>query len=164
MAGCVHLIIVSFQIPGRVIKRSLIRLGLTKMRFSLAVVVVVMGIGASGLAQMSQQTNNNGVLRVKPSPPEKAPRSIAPKMAKPATSSSANAKDLQTLEHQGGRVAAATSRPSGTTKPAKASALKPVKDKPTPPINFTGTNINKTRPSQGSDPFKGRVRQKSYHQ
>ncbi len=133
------------------------------MRFSLVIAVVVVGISASGLAQMSQQTNNNGVLRVKPSPPEKAPRSIAPKMAKPATSSSANAKDLQTLEHQGGRVAA-TPRSGRTGKPAKASALKPVKDKPTPPINFTGTNVNKTRPSQGSDPFKGRVRQKSYHQ
>ena len=133
------------------------------MRFPLAVAIIVMGISAAGLAQLTSQTNNTGNLRVKRSPPEKAPRSIVPKTTKSGSSSAANAKDLQTLEHQSSRVAG-SSRTDVKKTPAKASALKPVKDQPTPPINIGGTGGSKTRSTQGSDPYKGRLRQKHVHQ
>ena len=130
------------------------------MRFSLAVAVVVAGVTVSGLAQQS-----DNAFKVKRSPPEKAAKPIATpvgKMPHSATSSSANSKDLQTLENQNKKMAA--SRPAGTK--GKAAALKPVKDKPNPPINFTGTGGSKTSGmnNQGPNPYKGRLRQKHTHQ
>ena len=131
------------------------------MRFSLAVVVVMLGVSLSGMAQQS------GTFRVKKSPPEKAAKSSAPvgKTAKSATASSANAKDLQTIERQTAKTTTSP-RAAGTKAPAKASALKPVKDKPNPPINFGGTGGTKSpgTTSQGSNPYKGRLKQKHSHQ
>jgi hypothetical protein len=132
------------------------------MRFSLAVAVVVAGISVSGLAQQSS------TFKVKSSPPEKAAKPITPpagKTARSATSSSANAKDLQTIENQTKKTVA-PSRAAGTKTPGKAAALKPVKNKPNPPINFSGTSGSKTpgTTNQGSNPYKGRLRQKHAHQ
>jgi hypothetical protein len=131
------------------------------MRFLWAVAVVVVGISVSGLAQHS------GTFKVKPSAPEKAPKKSAPigKTAGPATASTASAKELQTLERQ---TAKTTAPPRAAVKktPAKAGALKPVKDKPSPPINFSGANGAKgpKTTTQSSNPYKGRLRQKHSHQ
>jgi hypothetical protein len=131
------------------------------MRFPLAVTVVVVGISVSGLAQQ------NGTLKVKRSAPEKTTKHSAPmgKTASAATSTSANARDLQTLEHQTAKTTAPP-RAVGKKAPAKASALKPVKDKPSPPINFGGTGGAKgsRTTSQSPNPYKGRLRQKHTHQ
>jgi hypothetical protein len=130
------------------------------MRFSLAVAVVLVGISVGGLAQQ------NNTFKVKRSAPEKALKS-APigKTAGPATGTAANSKELQTLEHQTAK-ASAPSRSAGKRTPGTASALKPVKDKPNPPINFGGTGGGKSAGStkQGSNPYAGRLKQKGAHQ
>jgi hypothetical protein len=130
------------------------------MRFSLAIAVVLVGISVSGLAQQSD------TFKVKRSAPEKAPKKSAPigKTASPATASANNSKNLQNLEHQAAR-SSASSRSAGKKTPGSA-ALKPVKDKPNPPINFGGTGRGKGAgmTNQGSNPYKGRLKQKHAHQ
>jgi len=135
-----------------------------KMRFSLAVVVVFVGIGVSGLAQQ------NNTFKVKHSTPEKAPKASAPmgKTAGPATPSSANAKNLQAIERQTAKTTASSGsagKPSGSAG-KKPPALKPVKEKPNPPINFSGTGGGKSAgtTNPGSNSHKGRVRQKHTRQ
>src|SRR5271166_5110377 len=102
MVGSVHL-----NIGGSKFRRR--ELGILKMRFSLAVAVVLVGISVSGLAQQ------NNTFRVKHSAPERAPKKSAPlgkTAVSPATASSANSKDLQNLERQTVR-ASAPSRSAG---------------------------------------------------
>ena len=148
MAGCVHLKI------GSSGSRNVFRAGGLKMRFALAVAVVLAGISVSGLAQQT--------FKVKRSAPEKAARKSAPagKTASPIASSSTS-KELQTLERQTAKTAAA-SRSAGKRTPGTGSALKPVKDKSNPPINFGGTGGGKGggTSNQGSNPYKGRLKQK----
>jgi len=131
------------------------------MRFSLAVAVVVVGMSVIGLAQQS------GTFKVKKTPPEKAPKSTVPigKTPKVASSSTASTKELQAIERQTAKTTA-PHRAATTKTPAKASTLKPVKDKPNPPINFSGTSGGKgaRTSNQGSNPYKGRLRQKHSHQ
>jgi hypothetical protein len=141
------------------------------MRFSLAVVVVFVGIGVSGLAQQ------NNTFKVKHPAPEKAPKASVPmgKTAAPATASAANAKNLQAVEHETAKTTASSGsagKPSGSAgKPSgsagkKPPALKPVKDKPNPPINFAGTGGGKSAgtTNPGSNSHKGRLRQKHTRQ
>lgn len=130
------------------------------MRFSLAVAVVLAGISVCGLAQQDQ------TFKVKRSPPEKATKPISAPIAKtasPAASSSATSKDLQTLEHQ---TAKASAPPRSAAKRTSATALKPVKDKPNPPINFGGTGGSKSvgMTNGSSNPYKGRLKQRHSHQ
>jgi hypothetical protein len=122
------------------------------MRFSLAVAVVLMGISVSGLAQQSNE------FKVKHSTPEKVKQSAALPVGNttgPGTPS-ANAKDLQALEHQAAGKSASSQAGGKKTAPA----LKPVKDQPNPKINFSTPGGAKKSGliSQGSDPYKGRVR------
>src|ERR1700674_1134037 len=153
MAGCVHLKIKtgSSKLPERIPGR-----GLKKMRFSLAVAVVVAGISVSGLAQQT--------FKVKRSAPEKAARKSAPvgKTASPIASSSTS-KELQTLERQTAKTSA-SSRSAGKRTPGAGSGLKPVKDKSNPPINFGGSGGGGGKgggtSNQGSNPYKGRLKQK----
>jgi len=125
------------------------------MRFSLAVAVVLVGISVSGLAQQ------NDTFKVKRSAPEKAPKKSAPigTTASPAAAAGANSKQLESLERQSARGSA----PSRAAKKGSPSALKPVKDKPNPPINFGGAGGGKNAgmANQGPNPYKGRLRQKS---
>jgi hypothetical protein len=124
------------------------------LNLPLVIVVVLLGFCVIGSAQQTD------TFKVKKLPPEKAPRTIVPtgKAAGSATASSANAKDLQTLEHQ----TAHTTKPTGSTSSKKTGpALKPVKDKPNPPINFGGTSAKSTgMTNQSSNPYRGRLRQK----
>jgi len=130
------------------------------MRFLLAVAVVLVGISVSGLAQQ------NNTFRVKHSAPEKAPKKSAPigkTTVSPGTATAANSKDLQNLERQSVK-ASAPSRSAGK-RPGTASALKPVKDQPNPPINFGRTGGGKSAGlAKQPDPYKGRVKQKHGHQ
>jgi len=138
------------------------------MRFSLAVAVLVAGISVSGVAQQ------NDPFRVKPSAPEKAPKSNASiaKIASPATASSSTSKDLQNLEHQTAK-ASAPPRSAGKKTPETAPALALAKDKPNPPINFGGTGgKSAAKPAaktagmtnQSANPLAGRLKQKHAHQ
>src|SRR5260370_2138038 len=157
MAGCVRLRIGGSKFRSR---------GLN-MRFSVGVEVVLASMTVNGLAQKS----GNGTSRVKPShSAAKAPKKMsAPigKTASPATASTANAKDLQTLERQAAK-SSAPSRSAGKRTPGMAPALKPAKekDKPNPPINFHGTGGSKSpgTTNQGTNPYQERPRQKHAHQ
>jgi hypothetical protein len=121
------------------------------MRSWLAIGTLLVGISASGLAQQ------NGSFKIKPSAPEK-PAKTAPigKIGSSNSASDANAKALKNTENQSGKGLASKS-------PAQKSAtLKPVKDKPNPPINFNGASGGKGTGAahQSSDPYRGRLRQK----
>lgn len=137
------------------------RIGVLKMRFSWMTLVALVGISVSGLAQQ------NNTFRVKRSAPEKAPKQAAPiaKTAGPASSSAATSKDLNNIEHQTAK-ASAPSKSAGKRTPGSAGALKPIKDKPNPPIKFGGAGGGKSpgMTNQGSNPYKGRLRQKHARQ
>jgi len=140
-------------------------MGSSKMRFSLAVVVVLAGIGVSGLAQQ------DSTFKVKHSAPEKAPKATVPvgKTPGPATASAANARNLQAIEHETGKTTATSGtagKPSGSAGKKTVPALKPVTEKPNPPIDFSGTGGKKSAgtASPASNPLKGRLRQKDARQ
>jgi hypothetical protein len=129
------------------------------MRFSLAVAVVVVGISISGLAQQNAR-------KAKPSATEKAPRSVALPDKLPATSSTATANQLKAIEQQTARTPA-TSQSASKKTSAKALPVKPLRDKPAPPMNFGGTGGGKTigMTGHGANSYNGRLKQKgSGHQ
>jgi len=136
------------EVPERIPDRGL------KMRFSLAVAVVLVGISVSGLAQQT--------FKAKRSAPEKAARKSAPvgKTASPVASNSTS-KELQTLERQTAKTSA-SSRTAGKRTPGTGSGLKPVRDKSNPPINFGGSGVGKSAGTggQSTNPYKGRLKQK----
>ncbi|MFY9906549.1 MAG: hypothetical protein WBX02_09785 [Terriglobales bacterium] len=125
------------------------------MRFSWAVAVLVAGLSVSVLAQQAP-------YKVKPSHEDKPAKSSAPvvKTGGVETASAENAKSLQNIEHESGK--GATSSRAAGKKPA---ALKPIKDKPNPPMNFGTTSgvKNAGKSTAGSSAYKGRVRSKGGH-
>ena len=132
-------------------------LRITKLKL-LLIALVLLGFCVVGAAQQAD------TYRVKKSPPDKAPKKIAPVGKAPGstTASSANAKDLQTIERQ----SAHTAKPAGSaSKRTTGATFKPAKDKPNPPIDFSGTSAkNPGLTNQGSNPYRGRLRQKHSHQ
>lgn len=125
-----------------------------KTRFCLAVAVALLVISVSGMAQQK--------IRVKHTPPDKTARkTVAPIGKTPGTglSTNANSKDLQALERQ---TAKSSAPRSGGKKTPGAAAMKPIKDKPNPPINLGGGGgANASGLSrQNSNPYKGRLKQK----
>jgi hypothetical protein len=126
------------------------------MRFSLAVAVALVGMSLSGWAQQ------NSTLKVKHSnEATKAPKSaLMVKTTASPTASTPASMELQRMERQNAS-SAATTRSAGP-RTGKGPALKPAKDKPNPPINFGGTGGSKRAgmSSHGSNPYKGRLKQK----
>jgi hypothetical protein len=128
---------------------------MTGMRFSLAVAVIVVGAGVSGLAQKN-------TYDAKPSDPLHVKQSslLPAGKAGVGSSSAANARDLDAVQRQ----AAANSRAS-SAKASKVSSstskLTPIKEKSNPPIKFGAAGGAKSSglTSQGADPYKGRVKQ-----
>jgi hypothetical protein len=119
------------------------------MRFRLAIAVVLAAMTVSGWAQQ----NNAFKVRVTHEKPAKQ----SPPMTKKAagnTASGGDAKALQNIERESVKGSAR----SANKKPA---TLKPVKDKPNPPMNFNGTGGAKSagRGVQSSS-YKGRLKQK----
>jgi cytoskeletal protein RodZ len=149
MAARVHLTASSLKFGIMVLRAE----DQKKMRLSLAVAVVLVGISVSGWAQQ----NNHFKVRVTHEKPAKQSASLT-KQSTGNTAASADAKALQNVERQ----SAKGSGHSAATK--KAPALKPVKDKPNPPVNFNGTGGGGVkgggRASTGSNPYKGRLKQK----
>ena len=123
------------------------------MRFSLAVAVVLVGMSLSGWAQQN-------TFKVKPAP-TKAPKSapIGKTAASPTASTSAS-KELQNVERQSAK-SPASARSAGP-RTGKGPALKPARNKPNPPINFNGTGGGKgaRTTNHGSNPYKGRLKEK----
>jgi hypothetical protein len=124
------------------------------MRSAFAVATLLVGFSVFGAAQQQQ----HDAYKVKHTNPEKAPKkSNVPIKGAGKTTSSANAKDLKSLEHQ-------SAKSSGPSKSAgkKSPQLKSVKDKPNPPINFgsKGAGKNAGLTKQAPNPYKGRLKQK----
>jgi hypothetical protein len=96
--------------------------------------------------------------RVKHSPAERTHSAKSVAVAKaPPTSSDAT---LKRLEQQSSKVTAA---PRAKRTPG-AAGLKPDKPKATPPINFSGSGAKGAgMTNQGTNPYKGRLRQKGAH-
>ncbi|MGA7560447.1 MAG: hypothetical protein WBW01_05320 [Terriglobales bacterium] len=127
--------------------------GQKKIRFSLAVAVVLAGISVSGWAQQ----NNQFKVRATHEKPAKQSAPLMKAQSAGNTNASADAKALQNVERQSGKGAAH----SAATK--KAPALKPVKDKANPPMNFNGTGgggIKGGGRGAQANPYKGRLKQK----
>ena len=128
------------------------------MRFPLAVSVIVVGISVSGLAQQ------NNKFKTKPPATAKAPKSAVPLpigKTTGATTASSNARDLQAIERQSTK----TSAPPRSAAPKGSAALKPIKDKPNPPINFNGNSSGGKSAgmiNQSSNPYKGRLKKKGH--
>lgn len=123
-----------------------------KVAFYSAVALVTLTVTVSGLAQQNNQ------FKVKPSHSDKVKQS-APLPIGKATGpgASANAKDLQAVEHQAAAKPAAAPKAAAKTK---APAVTLEKDQPNPKINFnaSGAPKNAGMINQGADPYKGRVR------
>src|ERR1700722_11191646 len=129
------------------------------MRVLLAAAVLLMGISVSGLAQ---QTSTFKVKRSAPAKEKKSAPIAVGKTTGAGTASASNSKDLQAVE----RETAKTPASSRSARKKTCAALQPGKDKPNPPINFGGNGGAKGpgTVSQGSNPYKGRVKQKHSHQ
>jgi hypothetical protein len=138
-----------------------------KMKFSFAVAVVLAGISVNGLAQQENTFKAKPAHSAAKAPKKSAP--IGKTAASPATASAATSKELQNLENQTAK-SSAPSGAAGKKTPGTAPALKPAKDKPTPPINFGGTGggkragMTKQGTNQGANPYQGRLRQKKTHE
>lgn len=122
------------------------------MRFSLAIAVLLVGLSASGMAEQQK-------FKVKRTPPDKTKKATVPAPRSGVGSSGgANSKDLQALEHQTAKSSAP--RTAGK-KSAGAAAIKPIKDKPNPPINLgSGGGASGGGAARGGNPYKGRLKQK----
>jgi hypothetical protein len=126
------------------------------MKFSLAVAIALVGMNLSGWAQQ------NNTFKVKPAA-TKAPKSapMVKTTASPTASTSAS-KELQSVERQSAK-SPASARSGGPKTTGKNPALKPARSKPNPPINFGGTGGGKRAgTNQGSNPYKGRLKQKGH--
>ncbi len=130
------------------------------MRFLLAVAVALVSISMTSAAQQNNsfKTQPNDSFKVKHIPDKGAKKTSVPTGKAPTKStSSTNAKDLKSLEHQ---TARSTAAPRSGGK--KSAQLKQVKDKPNPPMNFgaKGGGKNAGLTKQASNPYKGRLKQK----
>jgi hypothetical protein len=134
------------------------------MKYSFAAAAVLFGFSISAFAQQSAQYGSVP-HKVKPSTTQKPVKStaVAPtgKSAGAGTSSAANAKDLQAIEHQGAKTSA--HRSAGKKGPGAGAAIKPVKEKPNAPINFGGNGGKAGLSNQSSNPYRGRLKQKGAH-
>ncbi|MFZ0685084.1 MAG: hypothetical protein WAM89_06030 [Terriglobales bacterium] len=128
-----------------------------KTRFLGALAVALVGMSAAGLAQ-----NNGSTFKVKSTPTKERKSAALPLPKSTASAATSNAKSLQAAEHQSIRVHGAPKTAAKKSGPA----LKPVKDKANPPINFGGSGGGKVSgtTNQAANPYKGRVRQKHAHQ
>jgi LAS superfamily LD-carboxypeptidase LdcB len=122
------------------------------MKRWLAVAVVLVSFSVGAAAQQ------NNTFKVRPVHPEKAPKKAAPidNGGSSKAGASATSKSLRSLEHQTAKAAG----PSRSA-PKKSPALKPVKEKANPPINFGakgGKGMGMT--NQGSNSYQGRLKQK----
>jgi hypothetical protein len=147
-------------------KRSLMTTALmtTAMTATLAA-TALLGLSCSAFAQQGS-THNGGTYKVKSSAPPKAAKStpIAP-AGKNAGPTATNAKSLQSIEHQTNKSTGPAHSPAAGKK-AGAGTIKPVKDKPNTPMNFNGSGSGKSAgmTSQAANPYKGRLKQKTYSQ
>jgi ABC-type sugar transport system substrate-binding protein len=113
---------------------------------------------------LSGWAQQDSTFKVKhPNEAKKAPKSapVVKTTASPTASTSAS-KELQSVERQSAKPPAGA-RSGGPRTTGKGPALKPARSKTNPPINFGGTGGGKRAgTNQGSNPYKGRLRQKGH--
>jgi hypothetical protein len=116
----------------------------------LLVFAAVIGSSVCGMAQ--QQSN---LYKLGHPPHEKDVKS-AP-MTKPANVGAASSRNLQSIERENSKTTVAAK-----SKPAPVAKVKPIKDKPTPPINFgeAGGAKKAGTVAQAPNPLQGRLKQK----
>jgi len=123
------------------------------MRFWFPLPLLIVGISLGGWAQTAKppKVRSSNEFKVNN---DARPRS-APAVA--LAKGSPSDRDLHSIEQE--RPKGETSR-SSTKVPA--ALLKPKKDPPNPKINFKGTSSGKNAGlnRQGSNPYKGRLKQK----
>jgi hypothetical protein len=130
------------------------------MHIGIKLALLGIAIGLAGLVQAQ-----SAPFRVKPSDvdatvkdPSKDLRETRTPGITPRNHASPTSKNLQNIERE-----TAKKTPSG---PKKASAVKPVKDTPSPKININGGSGQKAVVAQNrpaSNPYKGRMKQKGTH-
>ena len=123
------------------------------MRLSLVVAALLVGLSATGVAQQQK-------FKVKHTPPDKTRKTTVPALkSSVGNSGGANSKDLQALEHQ---TAKSSAPRNAGKKSSGAAAIKPIKDKPNPPINLGsgGSASGGGGGRAGGNPYKGRLKQK----
>jgi hypothetical protein len=129
------------------------------MRFA-SVAILVLGLSVSSF---SQQSSSYKVKRSAPDkkPPKSSVTAPVGKSSSAGTATTSNARDLQMIEHQTAKTSG-PSHPVKTTAPKGAGAIKPVQDKPNPPMNFNGTGgKNAGLTNRSANPYRGRLKQKS---
>jgi len=154
MAGCVHLTAGNLKfgaIRDNFGTMSLRAEDQNKMRFWLAVAIVSVGMSVSGWAQQKNQFK----VRATHEKPAKQAAPLTKATSGGNTAASADAKALQNVERQ-------SAKGTGRAAPGKkVPALKPVKDKPDPPMNFNGAGGGVKGGGRGApNPYKGRLKQK----
>jgi hypothetical protein len=132
------------------------------MRYRFMLAAAIVGVGLSGAAQQPAKP-----LKVKPSSEFKVKDQS--NEGKHAGSSapvvrargSASPRDLQGIERESAKGSA-----SRSSKRVPAALLKPEKDRPNPKIDFKGSSgvKNAGLTNKGSNPYKGRLKQKGSHQ
>jgi hypothetical protein len=127
------------------------------MRFSLAVAVVLVGMSLSGWAQQNNTFKVKPAVKPAPTSPKSAPKG---KTAASPTAPTPASKELQSVERQSAKPLA--SARSAGPRTGKGPALKSARNKPNPPINFNGTGGGKgaRTTNHGSNPYKGRLKEK----
>jgi hypothetical protein len=123
-----------------------------KMKSLVATAILICGLSLSGFAQ-KQPAFYKGKKASTEKPAKTS--SVAPPMK--AANQTSSAKDLQLAERQSAKSAGPTHQPK-----QKAPVVKPVKEKPTPPMVFNGTGSKATgRLNQSANPYRGRLKQKN---
>jgi len=124
------------------------------MRFLLIIGALLLSMSASGVAQEPpfkvKPSSTDAKTEHKSAPPEKSP-----------AGSTAAARDLKSIERQSARPLPAAPRQAPVKK--RPVALKPENNKPNPPINFKKGQASASGVKLGSNPYKGRLKQKGSH-
>jgi hypothetical protein len=132
-----------------------------KSSFVAAIVLLGLCVGASAQSSTYKDSSPYKAKRSTQKPPKSSVVVPVGKSAGAGSASSTNAKNLQGIEHQTAKTSA--QRSSGKKAPG-SSAIRPVKEKSTPPMNFNGTGAKGTgTTNRAANPYKGRLKQKSSH-
>lgn len=132
------------------------------MRISL-----ILSLGLAALTVASSAQENHHAYKVKPSHLNAKKSATSVPIPKTLTPSRSTSADLRRMEQETAKASATTRVARPNQNAARASLLKTEKQKPTPPINFSGAGggaVNRAgMTTQGKNPYKGRLRQKGTH-
>ena len=123
------------------------------MRFSMAVMVVLVGVCGIGVAQKSSEIKSND----RKTSVAKLPKSTTAPPGKVGGGAASSSRELQNVERQSAKMGGK----SHAQKAPKPVSIKSGKSDSNPPVKFGGSgssSIGTTK--QASNPYKGRLKQK----